>query len=65
MVGELVGRNKKRPERGVFIEALAETKAAIGLFQPISINVISPVFIGVSGSFLCQSISSATIKCHI
>ena len=24
MVGELVGRNEKRPERGVFIEALAE-----------------------------------------
>jgi hypothetical protein len=26
MVGELVGRNEKRPERGVFIETLAETK---------------------------------------
>jgi len=27
MVGELVGRKQKRPERGVFIEALAETKS--------------------------------------
>jgi hypothetical protein len=27
MVGELVGRKRKRPERGVFIEVLAETKS--------------------------------------
>jgi len=47
VVGELVGRNEKRPERGVFIEGLAETKAAIGLFQPTPISVISPVFIGI------------------
>jgi hypothetical protein len=26
-VGRSVGRNEKRPERGVFIEALAETKS--------------------------------------
>ena len=31
MVGELVGRKQKRPERGVFIEALAETKG----FEPL------------------------------
>jgi len=42
----LVPDYKKRPERCVFIKALAETKAAIGLFQQISIDVISPVFIG-------------------
>jgi len=45
-VGRSVGRNEKRPVRVEFIEALAETKAAIGLFQQISIDVISPVFIG-------------------
>jgi hypothetical protein len=33
MVGELVGRKQKRPERGVFIEALAETKSSYALVK--------------------------------
>jgi hypothetical protein len=43
----------------------ADGKAAIGLFQPIPINVISPLSIRVSSHFLCQSISSDTIQYHI
>ena len=51
MVGELVGRNEKRPERGVFIKALAETKCAELCFIKLHQDLFTPLKTNKYGYF--------------